>query len=265
MTSVIHTADIEVVDRKRGLHVRVRNDITVRNSAEVAGGVISAWEAEKRPGQLLLDLQDVQEIDSSGIGALMEIRQKLVDAKSRLVLCALREGPRRTLERMGLFRLFEIRDRAEDAEVVLPPGRRRQMLSNADPSSGRRSHRALWAAVWFCVIAGALAGVGVSAYPTLQRYHAQLEQVPVLNGMMSAMDRRAAAIEQGIQSFKGRLTALEGGFQAHQRTESRLHNDLKSRLRTVEQAQQSTDARVAALEQQVDRLKADRTIPEPRQ
>ena len=54
----------------------------------------------------------------------------------------------------------------------------------------RKRHRALWTLVCLSVILGGLAAIGVASRPTLERYRSQLDHVPVLSGMMTAMSKR---------------------------------------------------------------------------
>src|SRR5947207_13094829 len=102
MTSTIHrAANVDITENRHGLTERVLTDITVRNAEEVCAAVVEEWEAHGKPGRLNLDLRGVQQLDSSGVGALMEIRQRLAQANVRLTLCGLHDGPRRLLERTG--------------------------------------------------------------------------------------------------------------------------------------------------------------------
>jgi anti-anti-sigma factor len=251
-------ANIQVMEDKLGLTVHILSDITISTSAEIAQAVIAAWEEKSKPRRVILDLHGVRHIDSSGVGALMEIQQRVTQAGGRLVLCGLEEGPRRLLDRTGIARLFEIREGVDDVRDFLPAGRRHRELASFDAAEDlqpRRRHRGLCALVWFCVIVGGLAGIGFAAYPTLQQYHAQLQQVPVLSGLVGAMDKRVAEMEQGI---KDRFSGLEDRFNGHARAERRLHAEIarraaemNSRLDAVESAQRAADERIADLQRQL--------------
>jgi ABC-type transporter Mla MlaB component len=210
--------------------------------------VQAAWEEKGRPRRVFMDLSGVQHIDSSGVGALMEIQQRAVRANVHLTLCKLENGPRRLLERTGISRLFEIRD-ALGGVVAAPPTSRR-----------KRPHRFLWVFLWLCVIVGGLVATGVSVYPAMKNYHAQLEQVPILNGLVGAIDNRLASVEQGVKDRLGGIeTRLDGYIHASRRQQAAMARraaemekrtaELKARLDAVEAAQRGTDVRLSDLEQ----------------
>ena len=114
MTSIDRVKDIEILTDDGGVRVHVRHDITVHNSVEVCTAVKKAWEGRGRPQRVVLDLSGVRHIDSSGIGALMEIRECTNRSGTRLVLFGLEEAPQRLLERTGLVRLFDVGERRDD-------------------------------------------------------------------------------------------------------------------------------------------------------
>jgi anti-anti-sigma factor len=268
MSVIDHAPEVEVLEDQHGTRVHVLGDITTRNSAEVSAAVQSALEEKGRLRRLVLDLSGVQHIDSSGIGALMEIQQRMQSANTRLVLTGMEEAPRKLLERTGISRLFDIR--ADDTTVVLPASRRKQeRLLDARVEAmpkRKRPHSGLWMLLWFCLIVGGLSGIGVAAYPTLQNYRAQLDQVPILSGMLRAVDQRVQAVEQSWKDQVAKIEAkLNGNVRAARRhaeslvagSEKRLQADmdkrageLKTRLDAVEAAQRETDARLADLQQQ---------------
>jgi len=106
MTSIDNVKDIEVLTDDGGVRVHVRHDITVHNSVEVCTAVKRALEERGRPERVVLDLSGVRRIDSSGVGALMRIRECTNRSGARLVLSGLKEAPQRLLERTGIIRLF---------------------------------------------------------------------------------------------------------------------------------------------------------------
>jgi anti-anti-sigma factor len=110
MTSIDHVKDIEVLTDDGEVRVHVRHDITMHNSIEVSTEVKRAWEERGRPQRVILDLSGVRRIDSSGVGALMEISECTNRSGARLVLSGLEEAPQRLLQRTGIIRLFEVRE-----------------------------------------------------------------------------------------------------------------------------------------------------------
>jgi anti-anti-sigma factor len=95
---------------ERGLTIYVSRDITANTAAETAEALLSAWEQHARPWRVTLDLRGMRHLDSSGVGALMQVLHDLRQASARLVLTGLEAGPRRLLERTGIVRMFDIRE-----------------------------------------------------------------------------------------------------------------------------------------------------------
>jgi TolA-binding protein len=181
----------------------------------------------------------------------------------RLALCGLLDGPRRLLERTGISRLFEIREGREDAVPLLPASRTRHDRIVEEQPKPKRRHRMLWTLLCLCVVVGAMTAIGTSAYPALQNYHAQLEQVPVLSGLLHGVDDRVQAVEQSLKDRFGNLEARLNGHLRNERLQrqrlqtemDRRTAELSSRLEAVESAQRATDARITDLQQQVDQTK----------
>jgi anti-sigma B factor antagonist len=57
---------------------------------------------------ILINLQDVVFIDSSGLGALVMVLKSVKSSGSRLFLCSVGEQPRMLFELTGVDRVFEI-------------------------------------------------------------------------------------------------------------------------------------------------------------
>jgi len=135
MTSIDNVKDIEVLTDDGGVRVHVRHDITVHNSVEVCTAVKRALEERGRPERVVLDLSGVRRIDSSGVGALMEIWECTNRSGARLGLSGLEEAPQRLLERTGIIRLFEVGENRGRPAIALPPSHRSQealIRSSAD-------------------------------------------------------------------------------------------------------------------------------------
>ena len=97
-------SDVMLAEGERGLVAHLQGDISIRNAAEIHRLLLGAWRERADGGELLIDLGQARRIDSSGIGALMELVRDGVP----LALCNLRDSPRRLLERTGLSNLFHI-------------------------------------------------------------------------------------------------------------------------------------------------------------
>ena len=96
--------DVTLAEGEHGLIAQLQGDISVRNAADIHRVLLGAWKEHAECGELLVDLGQARRIDSSGIGALMELVRDGVP----LSLCNLRDSPRRVLERTGLSTLFRI-------------------------------------------------------------------------------------------------------------------------------------------------------------
>jgi len=113
------TVGLAVIDNHRWLEVRVLTDLTVRNATAIRNGILAAWEWRGKPGPLILDLAGSRRIDSTGVGALLELSHRAEDARVALIIQGLQDAPRRMLERTGLGALLQIAD-AEAMSVPHP-------------------------------------------------------------------------------------------------------------------------------------------------
>lgn len=107
---VIH---IETADHRPASVVCVRGDIDLRSSGQLRAEIDDVL-AEERPF-LILDLNGMAHIDSSGIGTLLEGLRKASQRRVPFFLCGLNDAARRTLERTRLNRLFDICRTVEEA------------------------------------------------------------------------------------------------------------------------------------------------------
>ncbi|MGF1496001.1 MAG: STAS domain-containing protein [Elainellaceae cyanobacterium] len=69
---------------------------------------------------LLIDLCQVETIDSSGIGTLMIVRNRVRRVGARLSLCSLNSQTQAELERAGLAEKFEVYANRDEFETFLP-------------------------------------------------------------------------------------------------------------------------------------------------
>jgi len=105
-----HRAEISVFETGRGLVVHILTDITFENWFRIRTAVLAACEERGKPGTVILDLGGVYHIDSSGVGALLELAQKAACANVSFILSSLEASPRRVLDITGLGELFQISD-----------------------------------------------------------------------------------------------------------------------------------------------------------
>ncbi len=96
--------DVTVAEGESGLVAHLHCDISIGNAADVHRILLGAWKEHAECGELLVDLGQARRIDSSGVGALLELVRDGVP----LGLCNLQDSPRRLLERTGLSSMFHI-------------------------------------------------------------------------------------------------------------------------------------------------------------
>ncbi len=99
------------VERQNGsVVVRLGGELDLYNADEVRAALAGAIEAE--PRRLVVDMSEVDFVDSTALGVLIEAHARLGDG---LVLAALQLDTRRTLQVSGLDRRLPVRDSVADA------------------------------------------------------------------------------------------------------------------------------------------------------
>lgn len=101
-----------------GLVVRILTDIIATNAGEIRDSVVSAWNDKGKPPKVILDLRGVNHIDSTGVGALMDLAQRARTAGIPLILCGLEDAPRRMLKRTGIAELFRISESVDEVSHI---------------------------------------------------------------------------------------------------------------------------------------------------
>jgi len=100
------------VERRNGATVvRLAGELDLYNADTVRTALASAIEDE--PSRLVVDMSEVEFIDSTALGVLIEARSKL--GRGGLALAAPQLGTRRALEVSGLDRHLPIHDTVDDA------------------------------------------------------------------------------------------------------------------------------------------------------
>ena len=104
---------VEAVERRNGaVVVRLAGELDLYNVSEVS--VALAQAAQQAPDRLVVDLGEVDFVDSTALGALIEAKQRL-PATTRLILAAPHADVRRALEVSGLAAHFDVRDSVDEA------------------------------------------------------------------------------------------------------------------------------------------------------
>jgi anti-sigma B factor antagonist len=109
-----HAIQSNRLDGRNPWIIRIAGDVDCTTSGELREEIAQLLTADN-PDRLILDLEGVTHMDSSGLGALLA---GLRDANSRHVrftLSGLNSALRHTLERTKLFSLFEIRPTVQEA------------------------------------------------------------------------------------------------------------------------------------------------------
>ncbi|MEO8659335.1 MAG: STAS domain-containing protein [Bryobacteraceae bacterium] len=229
---------ITILDHSRGLVVRVRNNISVQSSAGFRQEVLSAWEDRGNPPRIVLDLTDVHQIDSSGVGALMSLSQMAAAAKVPFIVCGLQEGPRRMLLRTGLGNLLRTSDSVEEAllgvsmqgvgesEVIeetatedLPkakavpripvnppaPPLRQPVVARPLPPVSSHTHTRIWTAIG--ILLGLLLVAGGWSWWAVGTYRGSLDLIPAIHDDLAATGKRLDATEAAIRDWNAQRAA----------------------------------------------------------
>src|SRR4051794_30858260 len=103
---------IAVDRRDGGLVVRLGGELDLYNAGKVRDALLEA--AREQPERLVLDLTEVEFIDSTALGALVEARASLPD-KRGLLLAGPALETRRALQVSGLDRQLPVHDSVDAA------------------------------------------------------------------------------------------------------------------------------------------------------
>ena len=96
--------------------VEVTGDIDLYTSPKLRETVLDLFR-KRQQDVVIIDLQQVHYVDSSGIASLVEGLQEAKKRRARFVLAGLNEAPRHVLELTRLLGVFEIAESADEAAV----------------------------------------------------------------------------------------------------------------------------------------------------
>ena len=108
----LREAPVRAVETVNGsVVVRLAGELDLYNAEEIRAALARAIEAS--PRRVVVDLADVEFVDSTALGVLIEARSKL--GRDGLALAAPQLDTRRTLQVSGLDRHLPVHDTVEDA------------------------------------------------------------------------------------------------------------------------------------------------------
>ncbi len=94
--------------------VRLGGELDLYNAAQVRSALADACAGAQAPERIVVDLGEVEFIDSTALGVLIETRTKL-DNRDGLLLAAPGLETRRALQISGLDQLFTVHDTVPEA------------------------------------------------------------------------------------------------------------------------------------------------------
>jgi anti-anti-sigma factor len=100
-----------VEERNGSVIVRLAGELDLYNADDVRRALLQAVDAA--PEKIVVDMAEVEFVDSTALGVLLEARSKL--GRAGLMLAAPRLETRRTLQVSGLDRHLPVHDSVEDA------------------------------------------------------------------------------------------------------------------------------------------------------
>jgi len=100
-----------VVGRDGAVVVQLAGELDLHNAGDVRRALLDSATGDRR---VVVDLGEVEFIDSTALGVLVEARARLADRR-RFLLAAPRAETRRALEVSGLDRHFSVHDSVEAA------------------------------------------------------------------------------------------------------------------------------------------------------
>ena len=111
-TDGVRRPPVDGVERRNGdVVVRLAGEIDLHNAGEVGSALEEI--AGSDPARVVVDLGEVEFVDSTALGTLIEARKQL--ANGRLVLAAPGRHVRRSLEVSGLLEHFDVHDSVDAA------------------------------------------------------------------------------------------------------------------------------------------------------
>ena len=106
--------EINIKHLEQGSVVQVSGDVDMFNSPKLREAILELSLDHTKP-KIVVNLEGVQYIDSSGVASLVEGLQVARQHKTRLFLTGLNEGPRHVLQLTRLLDVFDVKQSESDA------------------------------------------------------------------------------------------------------------------------------------------------------
>src|SRR5580658_8339164 len=90
--------DVTATEQNRCLVVHIAAAITAPEAAQILNEIVMEWEEHTKARALILDLGAVHQMDSSGVGVLMDLERRAEKTGVAFRVCCVQEGPRRLIE-----------------------------------------------------------------------------------------------------------------------------------------------------------------------
>lgn len=103
----------DVTQHDQGLVVSLTGEIDYNQSHKLLAALNE--QVEKRPSRLVIDLSEVDYMDSSGLGTLVKIFQQVNAYKGKMALVAMNDRVRNAFEITRLDKFFAIHDSVDEA------------------------------------------------------------------------------------------------------------------------------------------------------
>ncbi len=108
--------DVKTVTKEETAYITISGEVDLYSSPQVRQQIMAVTK-EKTP-LVLVNLEKVSYMDSSGVATLIEGLQLCNKYKGRFILVGLRDNVREVFELSRLDRIFQIRETFESAQGV---------------------------------------------------------------------------------------------------------------------------------------------------
>lgn len=109
-------------DQGRGFDaIRVEADLDLYCAARFAGDALRRVESGCKA--MLVDLGGVEYLDSSGVGAIIRLLQRMAKTRGRIAFCGVKGTPRKVLEMCNVISIMRAFDDEAQAAAHLVGGR----------------------------------------------------------------------------------------------------------------------------------------------